>query len=169
MKLSRVQFKKILKECIHELIEEGAFNSVIKENINTNSSGNQTRNLQAVNDLVSQQNPIQENPVQSFAQVGQGSPAERLKHIAKMTAMQTAKGDQRQANIMEQIFTDTAMTTLQQQLGNERSMSGNAGVYLGEQQDPTVDRADQMQIQALAGGLPKNYWASLAFGKAGKK
>ena len=49
MKLNSAQFKKILKECIRELITEGAFDNVIKENVQVNAPPRM-----AANDFVGQ-------------------------------------------------------------------------------------------------------------------
>lgn len=164
MKLNRTQFKKILKECIRELIMEGAFDNVIKENVQVPPT------RMASNDLVSNGYSNQSNPQLTnhpFAPVGQLSPAQRLRELAKLTAVHSAQGDSKQAAIMENIFADTAMTTLQQQLGTE--MGGSGEVYLGEQENPAIEERDQMELNALSGGRPKNHWAALAFGKYEKK
>lgn len=163
MKLNRTQFKKILKECIRELITEGAFDNVIKENVQVPPA------RMASNDLVggySNQSTSQPSS-HPFAPVGQLSPAQRLRELAKLTAVHSAQGDSKQAAIMENIFADTAMTTLQQQLGTE--MGGSGEVYLGEQANPAIEQHDQMELNALSGGRPKNHWAALAFGKYEKK
>lgn len=161
MKLNRNQFKKILKECIQELITEGAF-STIKENLQENP----TRS--AANDFVGHINHQDDNVLDtSFSSVGQMNPSQRLKELAKLTAVHTAKGDSKQATMMENIFMDTAMTTLQQQLGTESS--GGGGVYLGEQANSAVEQHDKMELELLNGGRPNNYWAALAFGRHEKK
>lgn len=159
MKLNRTQFKKILKECIRELITEGAFDSVIKENMSAPPARVAARDLVGSSGV--------EAPTLPYGSVGQLSPAQRLKDLAKVTAVHSAKGDTKQAAIMEQIFADTAMTTLQQQLGTE--MGGSGDVFVGHTSNPAVEQHDQMEIMALNGGQPVNHWAALAFGKYEKK
>lgn len=158
MKLNRAQFKKILKECIRELITEGAFDNVIKENVQA-----PTARL-APQDLVA---PGHAAPQQPFNSVGHMTPNQRLRELSRVAAAQAGKGDPKQAAMMESIFADTAMTTLQHQLGTE--MGGGGGVYLGEQASAETDKVDQAELNALSGGRPKNHWAALAFGKYEKK
>lgn len=174
MKLNRMQFKKILKECIKELIDEGAFNKVVKENFQPGSFESYSNPSRPVaNDLVGNQiapAPDEPSPVQHFSSMGQGSPNDRLREVARMTALYSTNGDQKQAKVMESIFADTAMTTLQNQMGSEMSAGGGAnGMYVGEANSKENEQIDQAQIQALNGGRPMNHWAALAFGKYDKK
>lgn len=171
-----MQFKKILKECIKELIDEGAFNKVVKENFQpgavepVNSYMNPSRPV--ANDFAGNQVATPNDPAQAynFSSMGQGSPNDRLREVARMTALYSTNGDQKQAKVMESIFADTAMTTLQNQMGSEMSGGGNAnGMYMGEAATKEDEQMDQAQIQALNGGRPMNHWAALAFGKYGKK
>jgi len=159
MKLNRTQFKKILKECIRELITEGAFDNVIKENVQPVAATARV----APNDFVGQVTKNSTTAQPPFSSVGHMTPNERLRELSRIAAMQTAQGDPKQAAMMESIFADTAMTTLQSQLGTE--MGGGGGVYLGEQASPEVEQIDQAQLNALSGDRPKNHWAALAFGK----
>lgn len=163
MKLNRAQFKKILKECICELISEGAFNNVVKENIEVRVPPQRS----APNDFVNsgQQNFVSDIDTRPspFSTVGQMSPNQRLRELAKFAAHESAKGDKKQAAMMESIFADTAMTTLQSQLGSELGSTG--GMYLNEEQAKKSEEIDQAELQALNGNRPTNHWAALAFGK----
>lgn len=168
MKLNRAQFKKIIKECIKELITEGAFDNVIKENVQPAVP------RVAANDFVGQvtqpsAQATQGAPATSFSQVGHMTPNQRLRELSRMAAMHSSKGDQQQAAVMESIFADTAMTTLQKQMGMEMTGGSGGGLYTGEQGGHEADQIDQAEISALSGDRPPNHWAALAFGKYEKE
>lgn len=157
MKLKKDQFKKILKECILELIGEGAFDKIINESIQTSPK---LANASTMNEQANGHSHPYEN-------VGQMSPNQRLKEIARMTAMTAAGGDSKQAAMLNAIFEDTAMTTLQKQMGAVNT--GNGNLFIGEQVDPNVEAADRAELEALSGGHGANHWAALAFGGGKKK
>lgn len=190
MKLNRSQLKSILKECVKELINEGAFNAVIKESFR-GPVGNQQQNNQnssegiwnangvrrpAANDLQTlqsfgnapQQMMHQQQSQQSAPQydpnVGQMHPNARLQELARTVAQNSSGGNQKHAKMMESIFADTAMTTLQKQLG--AGDGGGHGVYVGETYTAEAEHADVMELQAL--GAASGHWANLAFGKYNK-
>jgi hypothetical protein len=184
MKINRAQLKSILKECVKELITEGAFNNVIKENMGSTSNAprndnNDTSNIwsangvrrPAPNDL--QQNhqethyPKNNNNNQYEQNVGQMGPNQRLQELARTTAQNASGGNPKHAKMMESIFADTAMTTLQKQLAN--GDGGGNGVYVGEEYTQETQQADLADLQALGGGAPQGHWAALAFGKLGNK
>jgi len=146
MKLNKIQFKKILKECIRELIVEGAFNNVIKENVETEYPNRRP----AANDFVP-------NP----REVGTQTPNDRLKEIAKIAAQDASKGDPKSAAMMASIFEDTARTTLQSQMGAE-GKGGGGDVYTG---NPEEEQKEMKTLDALSGGRGVSHWATVAFGK----
>jgi len=188
MKLNRLQLKSILKECVKELINEGAFNAVIKESFK-GPVGNQQNNsvtnegiwnsngvrrpaandLQSFNNNAPSQYPQQQQQQQSQTpqydhNVGQMHPNARLQELARTVAQNSSGGNPKHAKMMESIFADTAMTTLQKQLG--AGDGGGQGVYVGEEYTPEAEHADVMELQAL--GAASGHWANLAFGKYNK-
>ena len=173
MKLSKLQFKKILKECIRELIGEGAFDNVVTENLSNHVPAQQPR--RAANDFVSsfggsladqaasyQTAPYQAAPYQEEAHTDV-RPNSRLDELTKMTAAQCAHGDPSQAAMMESIFADTARTTLQERLAAE-----GGGGY-ARPVDPQQDAREMAQLEQLTGGHGTGHWAALAFGKYSKE
>lgn len=182
MKINRAQLKSILKECVKELITEGAFNNVIKENMSSSPSAPRHNNDEspniwnangvrrpAPNDL--QQNNYESHSPKNNSQydhnVGQMGPNQRLQELAKTVAQNASGGNPKHARMMESIFADTAMTTLQKQLAN--GDGGGNGVYVGEEYTQETQQADLAELQALGGGAPQGHWAALAFGKLGNK
>lgn len=167
MKLNKAQFKKILKECIRELITEGAFDTVIKENVAPTvvSSGRRP----TANDFASSFGggaPVDPEHQPAFNSVGHMTPNARLQELSRVAAHGASGGDPAQAKMMEAIFADTASTTLQSQLGYESH--GSAGIYTGEDADPEQERQEMAALDVLSGGRGAGHWAALAFGKYNK-
>ena len=165
MKLNKAQFKKILKECIRELIDDGAFNTVIKESVGPAAMRPNTR--PAANDFASSyggEEYAADAPA-AFSAVGHMSPNARLQEISRLTAAQASGGDPQQAKMMESIFADTAQTTLQNMIGNE---GGGHGMYTGEPTDPQEEQQEMAVLDVLSGGKGAKHWAALAFGKYNK-
>jgi hypothetical protein len=176
MKLNRTQFKKILKECITELIQEGAFDKVVSENL-------QTTPRVAANDLVSNaafggpygnapESTQEQNDQESahpFENVGQLTPNRRLQEVARLTAARTSKGDPKAAQMLTAIFEDTAMTTLQRDIAHGAGGRGSNAMFVGEQDDPAVDAVDKAELDALSNGMGASHWAAIAFGKQKKR
>ena len=96
------------------------------------------------------------------------NPNQRLRELSKLAAMHSAKGDSQQAAMMESIFADTAMTTLQKQMGMEMTGASTGGVYVGETASAETEQIDRAELNALSGNRPPNHWAALAFGKYDK-
>ena len=113
-----------------------------------------------------QQPPPQQQPFapQYDHSVGQAHPNARLQELARTVAQNSSGGNPKHAKMMESIFADTAMTTLQKQLG--AGDSGGQGVYVGETYTAEAEHADVMELQAL--GAASGHWANLAFGKYNK-
>lgn len=168
MKLSKTEFKKILKQCIKELIVEGAFNNVIKENVG-HVSPEPAR--VASNDLVSNNQQQPSNNFNPFtSSVGQSSPNERMRELVRMTAMHSANGNEKQAAIMENILTDTAQTTYLKQRGAEGTgAAGMGGKTYVSKEEEQYDKAQLDALNGIGGNKGSNHWAALAFGKYEKK
>jgi hypothetical protein len=170
MKLKKDQFKVILKECILELIDEGAFDKVLAESLHASprvaANGLMTSHPQVPQNPYQQNRQPQSRPDYSYNHVGQGSPNQRLQEISKITAQMASGGDPRQASMLANIFEDTARTTLQEQLGQG---GGGGNMYVGEQSSPEQDAADRAQLEALSNGMGASRWAAVAFANLGKK
>ena len=167
MKLNKVQFKTILKECIRELIVEGAFDTVVTENLADHGTTGQARR-RAVPDFVSSFGGRGQTGTPSSAdEVGEqrGMPNERLQALSRMAAAQCASGNPQQAAMMESIFSDTAKTTLQERLAAE----GGGGAYIGAERSPQEEAQEMAQLEQLTGGHGAGHWAALAFGKYSKE
>lgn len=162
MKLKKDQFKKILKECIMELVEEGAFDKVISESLQTAGHARP-----AANDLVSGGGG-NDNPYQFDNSVGQMTPNQRLKEIARMTAAGVSGNDPQRANMMASILEDTVKTTWQQTMAAERGGPGVNQVFVGESVNPEQVKVEQAELEALSAGRGVKHWAALAFGKYNK-
>jgi hypothetical protein len=94
MKIQKTEFKSIIKECLKELINEGALDHMV--------GGMTSDRSQAV-----QQQAILSDP--------------RI----RMAAMQSSGGNAQRAEIMEQIFADTALNSLpEQQAASNRLGNG---------------------------------------------
>lgn len=158
MKLKKDQFKKILKECILELIGEGAFDKVISESLQTMPRGGSQAGM--MNEKANGFN-------QPYEHVGHMTPNQRLKEVARITAGAASGGNAKRAAMLSAIFEDTAMTTLQKQMGALNT--GDGGLFIGEQVDPSVEAADRAELEALGGAHGTNHWAALAFGNTGRK
>lgn len=97
MKIQKNEFKAIIKECLKELINEGALNPILSGLLSEQSSGDVFKDQQQI-------------PVNN--------------QLIKAVAMQTAGGNPKQAEIMEQIFADTAVNSLPYHMRNEMPGSG---------------------------------------------
>jgi len=153
MKLDRTQFKKVLKECMRELIDEGAFSNVMKESNFRQEASNERP---AANDFV------------ASSQVGNSSPNDRLKEISRAAAAQISKGDPKSRAMMESIFEDTARTTWQRQMEAERGGTGQDEVYVGDETSAEVNAQEMAMLDVLSGGRGAQHWAAVALGKTNK-
>lgn len=161
MKLNKIQFKKILKECIRELIVEGAFDNVVTENLAAQYTAPSPRR-HAADDFVSTvaTPSYQPEPIE-----GRGRANARLDELSRVAAEQCSHGDPQQAAMMESIFVDTAKTTLQKRLAFE----GGGGAYVGEPMSAQEEALEMAELDQLAGGQGAGHWAALAFGKYEKE
>lgn len=138
MKLS--QLKSLIKESIKELIREGLLEDVIKECIQEmvvveGSSNSMSGNYVSNNKLLEQN--------------------------AKNTAARLVKnGNGAEADIYNEIFLDTAKTTLQKQLTNEPQAGPSSAMILPPSQQSISTEIDQLKSL----GKMEN-WATMAFSK----
>jgi len=188
MKLTRRELKSILKECIQELIEEGAFDQVLAESVPPGGDVNFQQSLPQgefaggqVGSMVSpqalggsgftQQRPptlqqYSQDPQAGWASMGQGSPADRLRQLARDPGDETGTrrvpvspprgGYQEKGPLWEQIFADSA----------ERVLSGE-GLPMGAPSPDITIAREQEQLGTLAPEGNPRIWAQVAF--AGKR
>lgn len=184
MKLSKSEFKSMIKECIRELVNEGAFNEVLKENIFANlQQTEEPTNKKRVpaKDLI-QKDPVKQAQMQALARRMAGydqfdgmsetitnTPAapmnDNLKRLVETTAAQISKGDQNAANAYAAIFADTAMNTLPQQLANDPGSTGGFGSLAAATMQGAQEKVTEGEIKSLAPSGDTSRWAKLAFGK----
>jgi len=107
MKITKTEFKSIIKECLQELIAEGALDRMVGGML-------MAEQYRAVDPRV------------------------------RMAAMQAAGGNLQQANIMEQVFADTAMTSLPQQMQAANMLPNGMALPPG------------MSLTMGGGGMPRN-------------
>jgi len=187
MKLSKSEFKSMIKECIRELVNEGAFNEVLKENIFANlQETEEPTNKKRVpaKDLI-QKDPVKQAEMQALARriagydqfdgmpnvsedMGKAASApmnDNLKRLVETTAAQISKGDQNAANAYAAIFADKAMNTLPQQLANDPGSTGGFGSLAAATMQGAQEKVTEGEIKSLAPSGDTSRWDKLAFGK----
>ena len=182
MKLTKTEFKTMIKECIRELVKEGAFNEVLTEEIS-----NISRNPRASsNDLITKKNPVDaaraknlaarmagyddymptgsdDVPMNTSLQINDG-----LKKLIETTSSQMGKGDSKAANAYAAILADTAMNTLPQQMAQDTSRGGGYGALAAASMQGVQEKVAPQELQAIAPQGDVSHWAKLAFGKYNK-
>lgn len=179
----------MLKECIKELLDEGSFNSALKEvmmeSIQPRSQGSTSQHVSFLDVLNSSKvnhnieddetgipQYLSEGPSRiiyeqsHLARKNQNVQQEqqvpdRLSNIIRATALQTA-GDPKRTNLMESIFADTAMTTLMTQRDDPESRGMN-GLLPKETAATQAQLKEELQtIEALAPDGDISRWAKVA-------
>jgi len=144
-KLSRLQLKALVKECLLEILQEGLGSGV----------ASQARSLSTVTESrnASQSRQPRRSPLDEPATVhGQ-------RKISNNTLAEAVRATAGGNALMADILADTAMTTLQSQLAGEIPTHGgnNASSRVGHQEQFTGEPAD------VFGEAAASKWASLAF------
>lgn len=148
MKMTKSQFKLLMKECLSELINEGAFDKKIEQITEGKIRGGH----------------LPQAP-KSLNEQGNSFPPGVNARIMEAVNIVTAGQQGGRKSMFQEILMDTAMTTLQQQLPAEMNGSG-AGLMENSPVSTAQSVAEQNQLAALAGG-DTSRWALAAFG--GKK
>lgn len=150
MKLSKTEFKGLMKEVLTELINEGAFDKKLGQiaEAKIRTTGGFQHN-----------NPIIKETATHDAAVNA-----RLKEV--VSSITNAQPNSRK-NLFQEILMDTAMTTLQKQLTvdggyGSQQMSISMPISEGEK------AIDDSQLQILSSGNV-NRWATAAFAGQKKK
>jgi hypothetical protein len=190
MKLTKADFKSIIKECITELIKDGSFNEVLRESMQ--DLGN-TPLPAAAPKRKSAQDLLTANPVNSaMARAAAarmtgyddynvpGMNSDDLSEMTNMpvnqnvlklvetTAAQISKGDSKSANAYAAILADTAMNTLPQQMAQDPSRGGGYGALAAAGMQGHQEKVAPQELQAIAPSGDMSHWAKLAFGKYNK-
>lgn len=193
MKLTKGEFKVMIKECIKELIKEGAFNQALHEagigKLATKpSSGlvpkgvNQPASSKSVKDpmlaerakmaarrIAGFEDEIDSMVPDSFAEGDEGTMQETkminpgLQNLVEGTARMMAKGDNRLAESYAAIFADTAMHTLPKMMMNDPNRQGYGNLAAAGMQ-ANVEKVKSEELQMLAPTGDVTRWATLAFG-----
>lgn len=155
MKMSRSQFKTLMKECLSELINEGAFDKKL-EKIAESKFSKPAQIVEAKSPSLlygyGQQNST---PSENMPNVN----PKLLEAVKNVTSAQPKE----RKGLFEEIMLDTAMTTLQRQLSNGDAF-GNAGALYNEAPvSGEIAALDEAQLKAMSGGNVSR-WALAAFG-----
>lgn len=150
MKLTKGEFRLMIKECIRELITEGAFNQILSESITGNVLPNSAtvtgQNQQFSGNINQQQSNV--NP--------------HLQNIIQNTAKMVTAARPQQAGLYAALLEDTAKTTLQKMLLNDSQMRSGGNMIV---EDNTPVSAHEVQdLQALSVGGDMKRWAAIAMG-----
>ena len=185
MKMTKSDFKGLIKECIRELIKEGAFNevaTVMAENAKPTTSVRT-----AARDMIEKKNPVDVARARNLAArmagyddfvpessdaVGMSNSSmpmnENLKKLIEATSTQMGKGDSKAANAYAAILADTAMHTLPQQMAQDPSRNGGYSAMAAAGMQGAHEKVAPQELQAIAPSGDVSHWAKLAFGKYNK-
>jgi hypothetical protein len=148
MKMTKQDLKNLMKECLRELIAEGAFSKALLETNKKQGNGvAQPTGIYTLPPTNSNDGLINNNNNNNEEQINPN-----LIRTIKAASSLITRGDPKQSKIMENILLDTATTTLQKQLAGE----GQGG---GIPATPEETRADETQLKMLGA----QNWARLAF------
>jgi len=184
MKLTKTEFKAMIKECIRELVKEGAFNEVLTEEVSNAVKTNRV----ASGDMISKKNPVDVARARSLAarvagynDFGGNSEDtsdipmsttmpmnESLKKLIETTSSQMSKGDSKAANAYAAILADTAINTLPQQMSQDPSRGSGYGALAAANMQNVQEKVAPKELQAIAPQGDIGHWAKLAFGKYNK-
>lgn len=196
MKLTKNEFKGMIKDCIKELIKEGAFDQALAEEGAIREAKIPARGQapaqpqrkpqpRATDPMMAQRardaarrmvgaddyryGPgFSDDVPEDFENVTITQQAPGLQRLVESVASHVAKGDQKVANQYAAIFADTAMNTLPKQMANDSNRSGYGGLA-GLGAHTQVEKVNEQDIQSLAPMGDMSHWAQLAFGTAGRK
>lgn len=151
MKLTKGEFRLMIKECIRELITEGAFNQILTEsmtgNVYSNSNTIAAMPQQQMMNSVPQQSTL--NP--------------HLSNLIQNTAKMVTAAKPQQAGLYAALLEDTAKTTLQKMMLNDTQMRGGGGHMVVEDNTP-LSQHEVQDLQALSVGGDMKRWAAIAMG-----
>lgn len=154
MKMTKSQFKTLMKECLAELINEGMFDKHLTKIVEGKQGGYKTNAGTGTGMLYGNGNPP------STSSTGNSEINPRLLQAVSNVVSQTPSG---RKSMFEAIMMDTALNTLQNQIANGDGF-GAAGTLSQETpMSPEVAAHDEAQLHAMSGGNMSR-WATAAFG-----
>lgn len=177
MKMNTRQFKALIKECMKELIEEGAFHKMLAESFGPQVAPNQHPNFQ----------PSQPTPYQAGFQAGyqppnlQGfQPNNPIENAVNTLAWDMSKGDPAHANMMAHLLADTALNTMPQQDTRDPARMARAMAPMVSHMPQQPGPVGQPQMLGERSGTnhpgnpqpgqpPISRWAQIAFAKSPKR
>jgi hypothetical protein len=184
MKMTKTDFKGMIKECIKELIKDGAFAEVLAESVNTNKqsvTNKQSSFRAAAKELISDTPKVDKDKLKAQAAqmsgyyegMGESSSTsearpinEHVKKLISMTANEMGKGNSKLSSTYAAIFEDTAIHTLPHQLANDTGAGGGGMAALtaaGMQNQEEKVAPAQLEAMAIDGDMSR--WAKVAFNK----
>lgn len=171
MKLSKTEFRSMIKECIRELVQEGAFNAVVTESIGASASGGGRMPVASPDMITPASSPHQPSQVQAYNPYGVQQPAivhnPMLSNAIQMATSLVTRARPEEAALYSQILEDTSRTTLQKMIGQENEhRQGLGGLSLPEVQSE-ITKQDSKGLEALAAigaGGDMQRWAKVAMG-----
>jgi len=186
MKLTKSEFKAMIKECMRELIKEGAFGQTITESKTTKPKTAQqptsrlgstagrdpmvaerarlaARRMAGAEDELDAMMPAgyESGPTSQIQNPG-------LQNLVESTARMMAKGDSQLAESYASIFADTAVNTLPQMMANDTDRRGYGNLAAAGMQGQ-VEKVNEQELQSLAVAGDMSRWAAVAFGNTGRK
>lgn len=184
--MSKADFKGMIKECIRELIKDGAFADVLAEGVSKQTAPKQNSFRAAAKELISNTPKIDKDKLKAQAAqmsgyyqgadgedsvVSDDKPInERVKKIISATANEMGKGNSKLSSAYAALLEDTAVHTLPQQLANDTS-SGGSGIGImqaaGIQNQKEKVAPDQLEAMAYNGDLGR--WARIALASSENK
>ena len=187
MKLTKTEFKGIIKDCIKELIKEGAFSDVLRESVQEANITNSNSTRIGSKELISKKSSIDSAKLKNIAAqmagynefvqpefqsnnpIAESVPMnQNLVKLVEATSTQLGKGDSNAANAYAAIFADTAMNTLPQQMAQDPSRNGGYGAMAAAGMQGVQEKVAPQELQAIAPSGDVSHWAKLAFGKYNK-
>jgi hypothetical protein len=145
------QFRSIIKESIRELIAEGVFKDIVKECVSEMiTEGGFLSNDSQIDEAALKKGLIKNN---------------QLEKMAMEFGRVSARGkDSSTVKIYEDIYADTARTTLQKQIINDPQgvSSATKNLLINDGADPEQIKSDSAQLSTFSAS---NRWAQVAFAK----
>lgn len=166
-RISKSQFKTLLRECLADLIEEGAFDKKIKQIVESRSPGLSSDGVAA---SVLREQSDKSNNTNGSSVEAESSGTENINPALLAAVNNVASGMSSQNQSMfKSLMLETAMTTLQKQIAGETSIPTNGvmGLLNNGPATPMSVVAEKKQLANLAGG-DISRWAKTAFGKIPK-
>lgn len=163
MKMNTRQFKALIKECLKELVEEGAFHKMLAESMLPQ---------QQPHGAPHQQHYTQQHYGAGFQPPAPVQPSNPLENAVNSLAWDMSKGDEGQAHLMARLFADTALNTLPgQDNGDPRRMAAAMAPMLSQAPqhhnvgNPQVLSEQPSHPQQPTSQGPTSRWAQIAFAK----